>query len=95
MTSLKGENSCFNGIIKFENWTTSVDEFVVTGQYAYFGKDFEHYFKSTVKNYNELELTIRNDYGIISKQGVAKAIAQHLDENIPFIDSLKKALEKF
>ena len=91
----KGKNNCFDGIITVDDWTTSVDKFVITEQYAYFGKDFEHYFKSIVKNYNELELMIRNDYGITSKQGVAKAIAQHVEENIPFIEKLKDVLEKF
>ena len=91
----KGKNNCFDGIITTKDWTISTDKFAVTEQYACFEKDFEHYFKSVVKNYNELELMIKNDYGITSKQGVAKAIAQHLKENIPFIEKLKDALEKF
>lgn len=76
------------------NCHTAIDQFVITKKYAYFGKDFEHYFRSAVKNYDELETTIKKDYGIVSKQGVAKAVAQHLNEVTPFIKELKNALEK-
>ena len=90
----KGKNDCFNGIISINNQINSSYKFTVTEQYAYFEKDFEHYFKSALNNYKELELTIKNDYGITSKPGVAKAIAQHLNEITPFIMELKDALEK-
>lgn len=90
----KGKNEDFNGIISIDNWVTAIDQFVITKKYAYFGKDFEHYFRSAVKNYDELETTIKKDYGIVSKQGVAKAVAQHLNEVTPFIKELKNALEK-
>lgn len=89
----KAKNNIFEGIITTEICNTSADECEVTADYAYFGKDFESYFRLAIKTYTELEEKIRRDYGITSKPGIAKAVAQHIDEKIDFIMNLKDALK--
>ena len=88
----KGENKIFDGIISVGDWKTSPNDFVVSENYAYFGKDFEHYFKAAITGYEDLKNQIRVEYGITSKPGIAKAIAQHTKEISPFIAELKNAL---
>lgn len=88
----KAQNEIFSGIISVNDWKTLPSDFVVSDDYAYFGKDFEHYFRAVVSNYEDAENQMRIEYGITSKPGIAKAIAQHTEEIPAFILEVKKAL---
>lgn len=88
----KAKNEIFSGIISVNDWKTLPSDFVVSDDYAYFGKDFEHYFRAVVSNYEDAENQMRIEYGITSKPGIAKAIAQHTEEIPAFILEVKKAL---
>ena len=88
----KAKNDIFNGIISVIDWKTSPSDCVVASSYAYFGKDFEHYFRLSITNYADLENQMRDEYGITSKPGIAKAVAQHTEEIPDFIIELKNAL---
>lgn len=84
----------FNGIISTDFWETEVDKYVMTNSYAYFGVDFEQYFRSTIEEYSSIESYITQTYHILSKPGKAKAVAQHCKEIPNFIIELKTSLEK-
>ena len=92
------ESKCKNDdiarIISIDNWNMKQSDIVITKDYTYFGKNFECYFRETVKGYRSLEEQVGSVYGITSKPGIAKALAQHLDELPAFVSSLKKMLEK-
>ncbi len=83
----------FSGIIDNKTWLVAADEFEVNNTYAYFGVDFETYFRTTLKEYAELEKTIINDYQITSKPGKAKAVAQNISEMPEFIIKLRDELD--
>lgn len=83
----------FNGIITAEKWVTDAEKYVMTSNYAYFGVDFEKYFRSAMVEYNSLEQQVAETYHITSKPGKAKAVAQHCGEIPDFIVELKEKLE--
>lgn len=85
----------FNGIITTDTWETAAEKYVMTHQYAYFGVDFEKYFRSAMTKYSSLEQQAAERYHITSKPGKAKAIAQHCEEIPDFITELKKELGIF
>ncbi len=83
----------FNGIITADNWETSESKYAMTLNYAYFGVDFEKYFRFAVEDYTLMEQQVAEVYHVTTKPGKAKAIAQHC-KNIPnFITELKEQLE--
>lgn len=49
----KQNDSLFNGIINNEQWIVAPDTYVVKFGYAYFGKDFETYFRASMPEYAE------------------------------------------
>ena len=61
-------------------------------EYAFFGKDFEAYFRSAIPNYCELETQLSSDYQITTKPGKAKAVAQHASHSVDFIEQLIEQL---
>ena len=65
----------------------------MTSKYAYFGVDFEKYFRATMTEYSSLEQQIAEKYHITSKPGKAKAIAQHCEEIPDFIVKLRDELD--
>ena len=85
----------FKGIITTDTWETAAEKYVKTHQYAYFGVDFEKYFRSVMTEYSSLEQQVAEKYHITSKPGKAKAIAQHCEKIPDFIIELKKELEIF
>lgn len=87
-----GTNKDFSGLITKIEWKTEYDEYEVTDEYAYFGKDFESYFRSAISNYSEIENDMSEKFQITSKPGKAKAVAQHCDEQPDFIKELIKKL---
>ena len=88
----KQNDSLFNGIINNEQWIVAPDAYVVKFGYAYFGKDFETYFRASMPEYAEKEKEAIEVYGITSKPGKAKAVAQHCDDVPEFITKLKNEL---
>ena len=90
------ENSnIFTGILNIDDWEVAPEKYVILDKCAYFGKDFESYFRSAIPKYSEKEKDFVENYHIISKQGKAKAIAQNIDDIPDFIKELKDKLEKF
>lgn len=90
------ENSnIFTGILNIDDWEVAPEKYVILDKCAYFGKDFESYFRSAVQEYGEAEKYFAENYHIISKQGKAKAIAQNIDFIPDFIKELKDKLEQF
>jgi putative ATP-dependent endonuclease of OLD family len=83
----------FDGLIEHDNWITNADEFLIEWDFAYFGKDFESYFRSAIDNYDTIEAKLSLDYQISSKPGKAKAVAQHCNEIPDFIKQLTEKLE--
>lgn len=83
----------FNGIIATESWETAADKYVMTNTYAYFGVDFEKYFRSVITEYSSMEQKVAEVYHVTSKPGKAKAIAQHCKDIPDFITKLKDKLE--
>lgn len=83
----------FAGIIDDETWIVEADKYVIKYGYAYFGKDFESYFRAAMPEYAEKEKEAAEQYGIISKPGKAKAVAQHCNTVPKFITQLKGILE--
>lgn len=83
----------FSGIITTDSWETAADKFVMTSNYAYFGVDFEKYFRAAMSEYSLLEQKVAEMYHVTSKPGKAKAIAQHCEEIPNFITELKDELE--
>lgn len=88
----KETQKTFNGLISNNDWLTGNGDFEVQYQYAYFGKDFESYFREAISNYESLEADIADTYHITSKPGKAKAVAQHCNEITPFIKKLTDEL---
>ena len=83
----------FNGIITTDAWETAADKYVMADYYAYFGVDFEKYFRAEMTEYSSIEQQIAETYHITSKPGKAKAIAQHCQEIPSFITELKTNLQ--
>lgn len=83
----------FNGIITTDTWETAAEKYVMTSRYAYFGADFEKYFRAAMTEYGSLEQQIAEKYHVTSKPGKAKAIAQHCEEIPDFIVKLRDELE--
>lgn len=83
----------FNGIINGTSWETAADKYVMTSRYAYFGENFEKYFRATISEYSVMEQRVAELYHVTSKPGKAKAIAQHCEEIPDFIIKLKEELE--
>ena len=82
----------FAGLIGDRTWIVGESEFEITDSFAYFGVDFETYFKTALDDYSSIEQTIKSDYDISSKPGKAKAIAQKTT-NIPkFVEELRDKL---
>ena len=89
-----GDNDrIFNGVIDNDNWITNEESYYVGNEYAYFGKDYETYFRSAITDYDDMDRMITSTFQISSKPGKAKAIAQHSKCVPPFIDDIKKQLE--
>jgi putative ATP-dependent endonuclease of OLD family len=86
-------NKIFTGLINSEEWVIDESLFFIGDSYAYFGKDFESYLKSEISKYDEFEKEVVSEFQITSKPGIAKAIAQYLDETPSFIEKLKENLE--
>lgn len=87
-------NRIFSGIISTDFWETEFDKYVMRHDYAYFGVDFENYFRSAMSEYNSIESKITETYHITSKPGKAKAVAQHCTEIPKFIIELNNTLKK-
>lgn len=83
----------FNGIITTDSWETAANKYVMTSYYAYFGVDFEKYFRASMNEYSCMEQKVSEMYHVTSKPGKAKAIAQHCEEIPNFIKDLKDKLE--
>lgn len=83
----------FSGIFNDEIWETEHKKCSVNAQYAYFGKDFESYLRSSVKNYCDIESKISDNYHIYSKPGKAKAVAMHIETLPNFIFETKNMLD--
>lgn len=83
----------FDGIINVETWITGSDKYEATLNYAYFGKDFESYFRAAIPEYSRIETEAAELYGISSKPGKAKAVARHCDVLPEFIPDLVEKLE--
>ena len=85
-------NKIFSGIISIENWESRLGKVVVSDNYCYFVKDYESFFKNSIPRYEELVADIRENYGISSKQGIAKTLA-YRQEEVPFF--IKEIISKF
>ncbi|WP_016993003.1 ATP-dependent nuclease, partial [Lysinibacillus boronitolerans] len=84
--------SVFNGIFSEEAWDTETGNCIVRNDYAYFGKDFESYLRTSIVDYTSMEQTVSEKYHISSKPGKAKAIAQHIEEIPQFIKDIADKL---
>lgn len=84
--------SVFNGIFSEEAWDTETGNCIVRNDYAYFGKDFESYIRTSIVDYTSMEQTVSEKYHISSKPGKAKAIAQHIEEIPQFIKDIADKL---
>lgn len=89
----KDNSEVFKGIIATAQWETAPNRYAMTDYYAYFGKDFENYFRAMIPGYNEKEQEAAEAYHVTSKPGKAKAVAQHCTTIPDFIDKLKEKLE--
>lgn len=83
----------FDGIISVETWETAEDKYVMTANYAYFGVNFEKYFRAVMDGYSLIEQQVSEKYHVTSKPGKAKAVAQHCEKIPEFITKLKYELE--
>ncbi len=72
----KETSKTFNGLVDNKTWLISDSEFEVTSTFAYFGKDFETYLRTSTEDYSDIERIMIDDYKITSKPGKAKALAQ-------------------
>lgn len=93
-SKIDANTTTFNGIIATNQWETAVDKYVMTDQYAYFGDDFEKYFRAVMTEYSAKEQEVTEKYHLTSKPGKAKAVVQHCEEIPDFIIRLKNALEQ-
>lgn len=82
----------FSGLISRSDWVIGNNECCVEKDYAFFGKDFESYFRSAISDYDKLETQVSNEYQITTKPGKAKAVAQHSSGRVAFIDELIEQL---
>ena len=82
----------FNGLIPSKDWLIGESDFEITNTYAYFGVDFENYFRTSIEEYSDLENSFSNDYKITSKPGKAKAVAQNTTHIPEFVQKLDKEL---
>ena len=82
----------FNGLIPSKDWLIGESDFEITNTYAYFGVDFEKYFRTSIEEYSDLENSFSNDYKITSKPGKAKAVAQNTTHIPEFVQKLDKEL---
>lgn len=82
----------FKDIIINEKWKIAENECVVTDEYAYFGADFEQYFRSEMIDYEDKEKEASEIYHITTKPGKAKAVAQHCNVVPDFLYELKDKL---
>ncbi len=89
----KSSTKTFMGLIDKESWLVGEAEAEITDTYAYFGKDFETYFRTTLEEYSTIEEEVMNRYQISSKPGKAKAVAQNLSQVPEFIKKLCDKLE--
>lgn len=82
----------FDGLISRTEWIEKDDEYCVEKDYAYFGKDFESYFRSAIADYCEVESRFSQEFNITTKPGKAKAVAQHVTGKVEFIEELIEKL---
>lgn len=87
----KETSKIFSGLISRSEWTTEDNACCIENNYAFWGNDFETYFRSNIPEYIEIELEVTKKYHITSKQGKAKAVAQHINYNI---NCISKIIEK-
>lgn len=88
----ESNDKIFKGILKVDQWETSSEKFVMEDTFAYFGCDFEKYFRSAIEGYEELEQLLVEKYHISSKPGKAKAVAQYCQTIPDFIKELEQNL---
>ena len=89
------ENSAmFRGICHEEEWVTQGDACVIRDTYAYFGKDYETYFRSVIPDWENLERHLADLYRIPTKPGIARGIAIHCKSVPDFFPRLAEKLEK-
>ncbi len=88
----KATAETFAGLIEDRTWLIDDSKFEITNFFAYFGKDFETYFRTSLEEYSDIEKEIIEDYKITSKPGKAKAIAQKLSIIPEFINELEQQL---
>lgn len=89
----KGQNTDFIKLFNITQLSEQNDTFVISEEYGYFGKDFETYMRNKNKTYQDDENKYRDEYGITSKPGIAKAIAQYSNDVPEFILKIKENLE--
>lgn len=82
----------FAGILSIDGWQLSPNTFIIESDYAYFGKDFESFFASVLPDYRQWEQESCNLYGITSKPGKARVIAQHCRDIPVHITTLMEKL---
>ena len=88
----QGTAKVFAGLIPEREWLTGESEFEITDSFAYFGVDFEKYFRAVIENYSVIEQAITTDYDISSKPGKAKALANTISLVPKFITKLRERL---
>ena len=88
----KATAETFAGLIEDRTWLVDDSTFEITNSFAYFGKDFETYFRASLEEYSDIEKEITEDYKITSKPGKAVAIAQKLSAVPEFINELEQQL---
>lgn len=82
----------FKGLIERDQWQTDESACYVEDDYAFFGKDFESYFRSALPEYDEIERQVTDEYHISTKPGKAKAVARHSSSTTEFITMLIEKL---
>lgn len=93
-SDINGTVKTFKAIIDNHDLITSEDQYFISDSYAYFGKDFEAYFRSTIENYDLLLAKAKNEFQFTTKPSIAKFIAKYSIVIPPFIEELIQHLEK-
>ena len=91
-----GTKKIFPFLNQIWNFGIEQDKFYIESEFAYFGKDYESFFKSKISNYEQLSRVLTQKYCISgNKPGIARAIAMESEEIPAEISELKEKLLDF
>ncbi len=83
----------FRGLVEEQTWVTSPDQCEIRAGYAYFGKDYESYFRCQIPDWDAIEKDAQDVFRIPTKPGIARAIARYSREVPSFFRELADRLK--